>query len=297
MFELIDLRNNFMYYYDFYVSAKERSYAEAERKYYLSAGTISRSVTKLEEILELKLINTNNRGIELTIDGERIFKKLDEIFSNSGLTKLLNIENNTDIVLTIGTTRNISDFALSKYLIKFNKRFPHIKINIFTDSASNLNDFLINHKIDVLIDYLPNPNFSESQGFKIKPIEKFNTCFACSKEYYNEVKDNIKNICDLKNYKLIIPGASRRRQMLDEILQINNLTLDPLLQMPDCKLMADVVKENKFIGYFIEEELEEYDLIKINLEEMPKNFIGIIYHQASINNIAKEFVEIVLEKK
>lgn len=60
MFELIDLRNNFMYYYDFYVSAKERSYAEAERKYYLSAGTISRNVTKLEEILELKLILYQN---------------------------------------------------------------------------------------------------------------------------------------------------------------------------------------------------------------------------------------------
>ena len=84
--------------------------------------------------------------------------------------------------------------------------------------------------------------------------------------------------------------------MLDEILQKNNIKLIATHSMPDSKLMADFIKENDFIGYFIEEEVKEYDLIKIKLkEEMPINSIGIIYSKKTINRVAKDFIEIILK--
>ena len=84
--------------------------------------------------------------------------------------------------------------------------------------------------------------------------------------------------------------------MLDEILQKDNIKLNPKHLMPDSKLMADYIKANDYIGYFIEDELKEYDLIKIDLkEEMPKNPIGIIYPKKTINHVARDFVTTVLE--
>ena len=66
--------------------------------------------------------------------------------------------------------------------------------------------------------------------------------------------------------------------------------------MPDSKLMADFIKENDFVGYFIEDEVKEYDLVKLKLkEEMPINSIGIIYPKKTINHVAKDFVNIVLK--
>lgn len=62
MLELTELRDNFTYYHDFYFSAKERSFGEASRKYCISKSSLSRSVTKLEELLDLKLIKTSNTG-------------------------------------------------------------------------------------------------------------------------------------------------------------------------------------------------------------------------------------------
>ncbi len=82
--------------------------------------------------------------------------------------------------------------------------------------------------------------------------------------------------------------------MLDEVLQRNNIKLNPTHLMPDSKLMADYIKENDYIGYFIEDEIKEYDLMKINLkEEMPINPIGIIYSKKSINHIARDFVNTI----
>lgn len=186
---------------------------------------------------------------------------------------------------------------LSEYLTKFIKKYPNVKISIKTDSASNLNDYLLNHKIDVLLDYLPNINYSEKQDLDVKPITQYNTCFACSKSYYEKIKNDIKSLNDLVRYKLVISGSSRRRQMLDEILQKNGIELNPNHLMPDSKLMADFIKDNDLIGYFIEDELKEYDLVKIELkEEMPTNPIGIIYPKKTINHVAKDFVKIITEK-
>lgn len=296
MFEFNDLRGNFSYYYDFYISAKEKSYSEAGRKHNISQSSLSRSVQQLEKILDLKLLKTNNKGFELTLDGERIYNKLDKFFNSIDVFSTDELSSNLDVVLTIGTTRNIADFVLSDYLSEFIKLYPSVKINIKTDSASNLNEYLVNHKIDVLIDYLPNINYSEKLDLEVKPITQYKTCFACSKTYYEKIKDKVKNLKDLINYDLVISGSSRRRQMLDEILQINGIELNPNYQMPDSKLMADFIKKNDFVGYFIEDEVKEYDLVKLELEEeMPINSIGIIYPKKTINHVAKDFVNIVLK--
>lgn len=293
MFKLYDLRNNFTYYHDFYISAKEKNYAEAGRKNNISGSSLTRSVKELESILKLQLVSTNNKGFELTLDGERLFKDLEKFFDSINVFTAEELASNLDVILTIGTTRNIADFGLSKFLTKFNQNYPDVKYRIFTDSATNLNDYLLNRKIDVLIDYLPNNNYSEKFDLEIKPIAQFTTCFACSKTYYEKIKNDIHSLKDLSKYTLVISGSSRRRQMLDEILQKDNIKLDPQHLMPDSKLMADFIKDNDYIGYFMEDELKEYDLVKIELkEEMPVNPIGIIYPK-NINRVARDFIKIV----
>ena len=69
----------------------------------------------------------------------------------------------------------------------------------------------------------------------------------------------------------------------------------PTIEMPDSKLMADFVKNNEYIGYFIKEEVEEYGLVPLKLDvKMPQNCIGMIYSKNTISLIAKKFIDIVL---
>lgn len=295
-----NLRYNLPFLYDFYYVAKSKSYSKAAEVYNVSQPSLSRNIKLLEESLGIKLINTSNKGIELTNDGEELYKQLDIMFSVFNNYNKNNLDGTTELVgkITIGTTRNIADNRLSQYLSIFNQQYPNVKIKIITDSASNLNNYLLNHKIDVLIDYVPNLNFSEKDEMDIKQIGYFDTCFACSKEFYNEYGDNIKNLKDLSNYNLVISGASRRRQMLDEVLTPLNINLEPKIEMPDSKLMADFVKQNEYIGYFVMEEVETFNLVPLKLDvEMPKNYIGMIYGKNTINFITRKFIELVLENK
>ena len=298
---MFDIRNNFTLFFDFYVVAKELSFSKAAEKYSLSQANLSRNVQDLESILELTLLNRDKKGINsLTSDGEKLYNLLDKTFSNFEDYESNYLQNSDELKgkLTIGTTRNIFDNKLPFYLDLFYKKYPDVEISIITDSAKNLNDYLLNHKIDVLIDYLPQINFGEKYNIEVESIGSFETCFACSKEFYEKNANDIKTLKDLNNYALVIPGASRRKQMLDSILQSLNIKLNPIMEMPDSKGMAEFIKNNHCIGYFIKEEVKAYELVPLELkEEMPQNNIGIIYSKNTINRIAKAFIELVLENK
>lgn len=281
-----DLRNNLHLLYDFYIVVKANSFSDAAKNNYVSQSNLSRNIKKLEEIMNLKLLNTSNKGFELTNDGLMLYNKLDIMFSN------VNSEEMSDITLTIGTTRNIADILLSKYILKFKEKFPNVKLKIIIDNAESLDIFLSKHKIDILIDYLPHINYNNSSDLKTEKIASFENSFACSINFINTEK--IKTLKDLQDYKLIIPGFSRRKQFLNDLLQSQNIDLNPIMQLPDSKLMADLVKDTDYIGYFIKEEIRYYGLKEIKLKEkMPVNHIGIIYYKSYINNIAKEFIKIV----
>lgn len=297
---MYDLRNNLPLLYDFYLVAKSKSYSRAAENYNVSQPSLSRNVKLLEDTMKMKLVNRNNKGIELTNDGEELFKQLDIMFSTFKVYNKNNLVDSNELSgkIIIGTTRNIADNRLSQYLTIFNKQYPNVKIKIVTDSASNLNNYLLSHKIDVLIDYVPKINFTEKDNMEIQQIGNFDTCFACSKEFYDKYGKKIKSLSDLLNYNLVVSGASRRRQMLDEVLTPYNIKLEPKIEMPDSKLMADFVKKNEYIGYFVKEEVNTFNLVPLKLDiEMPKNHIGLIYSKTTINLVTQKFIELVLKNK
>lgn len=292
-----NIRNILPMLYDYYLVATEMSFSAAAEKNFLSQSNLSRSVRNLENALGMQLINRTNKGISLTKDGEEVYSRVDEIFNK--LKKYdFNSENDlSEGNLIIGTTRNISDYKMLNYIAAFNKLYPKVKISFLIDSATNLNNYLMNHKIDVLIDYLPHINYSAKFNTIVKPIGHFDTCFACSQNFYNKISDKVLSVKDLNKYNLVLPGNSRRRQILDEFLQVNDIILDSKMEMPDSKLMADFVNNNDYIGYFIKDEAQMHNLVELEVkEQMPVNPIGIIYFKDNLNSITKKFIDLVLEE-
>ena len=219
---------------------------------------------------------------------------IDKLFPQKEEKKLKNSK--LSGTLTIGTTRNIADNKLSKYILKLTKLYPEISVKVWIDNASNLSEMLKKHTIDVLIDYLPFKNDYENKDVIIQKIDSFKTFFACNKNFYEKEKNNIKKISDLNNYNLIIPGSSRRRDILENLLQQVNVKLVAKIQIPDSKLMADLVLNSNYIGYFIEEEINLYNLAKIHLNvETPDNEIGLIYYKSSVSEETSKLIEIILE--
>lgn len=288
-----EVRDDIQLLYDFWVVAKEGKLNVAADLLYTSSSNLSKRISTLEGYMNQTLMIRDNKGVKLTPAGEQLFKRI-----GSEMDSLTSIYDTSDKKgsLIIGTTRNIADNYLSKNLIEFKKNYPNVFIKIVTDNAANLNSYLIEHKIDFLIDYFPQINFIEKYNFETKILSEFKTCFACNKDFYKKIGNNITSLKELNNYNLVIPGSSRRRQMLDEILQRNNVVLNPTIEMPDSKLMVDFVKNTEYIGYFIKEELNDTDLIELNInEDLPLNSFGIVYLKNYNSNYhVKNFIKLIL---
>ena len=104
----------------------------------------------------------------------------------------------------------------------------------------------------------------------------------------------VKELTKQDNILQITPSGSAIECITDAPNVFRLCFTDPL----QGTTMADFVKENEYIGYFVKEEVETFDLVPLILDiEMPKNYIGMIYSKNTINLITKKFIELVLENR
>ena len=56
---------------------------------------------QLKKILDLKLVNTNNKGFELTLDSNRLYKQLNDFLNIIDIFSARQLFTNLDVVLTM----------------------------------------------------------------------------------------------------------------------------------------------------------------------------------------------------
>ena len=127
-----NFRNNLPMFYDFYIVAKEGSYSKAAEKTLTSKSNFHRTIKALEENLNLELFIKTNKGVKLTLDGEKLYKELDNMFGKNIFKTEINDKELTGTI-KIGTTRNISDYKLEKHLTEFINQHPNVDIKIIQE--------------------------------------------------------------------------------------------------------------------------------------------------------------------
>ena len=66
----------FDYYKIFYYVAKNKSFTKAAEELYISQPNITRTIKKLEEMLDISLFSRNNHAVNLTPEGEEFYKRI-----------------------------------------------------------------------------------------------------------------------------------------------------------------------------------------------------------------------------
>lgn len=289
----MDLRNLLPLYYDFYIVAREGNITQASMLYHIAQPTLSKNIRLLEEEIKIPLFSRTNKGVELTIEGEKLYKRLDSIFCSFCHSPQEVSDEDLEGSLRVGVTRNVVDARLGEYLSFFHSKFPKVKIIIDMNSPQILKHLLTTHKIDILIDYLPNADYFDGSDLIVKTFGKFDTCFACSQDFFNTHDLSDLTVKDLSKFDLVLPGPSRRRQFLDDYLQERNLVLQSNVEFQDWKFALEYVLRSDSIGYFIQDEIANTKLVPLNVHsELPQVCFGFIYSKNSFNPITLKFIQL-----
>ncbi len=289
---------NLNLYKVFYYVATTKSFKKASEILCVSQPAISKQIKNLEEILNVKLFYRYNKGIELTTEGNLLLEQIEKVnFYLEVSEKYINASKELDSGrLVIGCQSHIASFYLLDIVERFIKDYSGIKIDIVSDSTSELLDGLKHHKIDFVID-----NYSEDElpiEFNIEKLDTFETIFICN----NECKYNIKSIKDLNNVSLVLPlERSSMRRNIEKTLRDNGVVPNVALSVDTTKLIISSVEKSIGIGYVIKEcvkeELENKQLKEIKLDcELPKFGLRLVYNKDYLSYPAIKFIKEYINK-
>lgn len=283
---------NLNLYKVFYYVATYKSFNEAAERLYVSQPAISKQIKQLEDILEVKLFNRYNKGIELTNEGKILFEQVDEMFyhldlSNKNISlakKMMTGE------VIIGCPSHIASFYLLAIIERFKKDYPEIIVRIDSSSTADLTQKLEKHRIDFIVDSLPID--IDKKNFIIKPLKKLETIFIASNHFKINSKEELSKICCI-----LPPEKSSMRKELDKILKKNDINLNIGLIVETTDLIISSVKRNIGIGYVIRDavvndiEIDQLKEVKFDFK-LPALEINVVYS----NSYLSYPVEILLKK-
>ncbi|WP_275435929.1 LysR family transcriptional regulator [Vibrio sp. Of14-4] len=96
----------------------------------IQKSSVSRAISRLEESLEIKLIERNTRHLKLTSDGQQFFNQVEPLVKNLNHIKQQVYSQSLKGPLSIATTFAFSREILSPKLTTFTERYPEIRLSI-----------------------------------------------------------------------------------------------------------------------------------------------------------------------
>lgn len=279
--------------------ATSNSFLEAADKLYISQPAISKSISKLEQSLHVKLFYRENKGITLTQSGEILLKYLRESKNilRSCERELLSVNNIENGKIIIGVQSHIARNYLLDKIKHFKEKHPTFKIEILDMPTTIMLKYLVEKKIDFIID--SSPVDSIYKNIDITPIAILNTCFISNQ---NEIIQ-INKIEDLDKFSLIMPPLeSNIRKNLNSYFRNYKYEFKPLFEFDTEELIIESVKKGFGIGYIIEPsdkaQLNNNKLNKVTFNySLPKIEITLVTVDSYLNNASKLFINEEIEKE
>ena len=134
----------------FYKIATEKSISKVAQNNHISQPALSQQMQRLEEELDVKLLERSNRGIELTRAGQ-ILQKYAVQFMNlySDLKEELNNLNTGNNTFHITATSVACNYALPCSLYKVNRQFPDYTFHLASAPSSDVIRQVLDERTDL----------------------------------------------------------------------------------------------------------------------------------------------------
>ncbi len=134
----------------FYKIAAEKSISKVAQSNHISQPALSQQMQRLEEELDVKLLERSNRGIELTPAG-KIFQKYAVQFMGlySDLKEELDNLHTGNNTFHVAATPVACNYALPCSLYKVNQRFPHYTFRLSGEPSSSVIRQVLDDRTDL----------------------------------------------------------------------------------------------------------------------------------------------------
>lgn len=288
---------NYELYKVFYHVAATLSFSEASKQLFISQSAVSQSIKVLEKKLNQKLFIRSTKRVQLTPEGEILFKHIQPAMNliKQGETQLLEANTLNGGQLRIGASDTICRYYLVPYLNQFHKQYPRIHIKVTNQTSIQCAALLEHGQVDLIVVNYPNSALSEHHIFKT--INEFHDVFVANRQYF-PLEHQALSLPDLqKNPILMLDRKSTTSEFLHSIFQRSHLDLAPEIELSSNDLLIDLARIGLGIAFVpdfcIPPDDKDLFILKLEEELPPRQMVAAFNEKLPVSQTAAQFMEML----
>lgn len=280
----------------FVTVAKYKNITKASEELYISQPAISNSIKDLENDLEIELFIRKNKGVELTLFGQELYKSIkDKIdFFDKLDTYVLSYKDLNQGVLRIGSHSSNSNTIIMKCLNLFAKKFPNIKIVMERDNEDNLFKKLENNQLDLI--FCDESN--KTKNFDCLFTYNIDYKLIGSEHYYKLFKEGKYSLKNFPKEDLILPSKNNSsRKLINKYFDEKNIKLTPKYELEDYMLLYYFVKNGLGIAFvnadYYKNQIEKKEVYLLENISINARKFSCLINPENQNIALEKFKEII----
>ena len=288
---------NYELYKVFYHVAITLSFSEASKQLFISQSAVSQSIKVLEKKLNQKLFIRSTKRVQLTPEGEILFKHIEPAMNliKQGENQLLEAHTLNGGQLRIGASDTICRYYLVPYLNQFHKQFPHVHIKVTNQTSIACASLLEHGQVDFIVVNYPNSALSSTHIPRV--INEFHDVFVANRQYF-PLDGREVTLASLQKYPiLMLDRKSTTSEFLHSMFQKSHLDLVPEIELSSNDLLIDLARIGLGIAFVPDFCIptDDKDLFVVKLkEELPKRQMVVAYNERMpISQTAKQFMSML----
>lgn len=281
---------NLELYRIFKIVADEKNITRASEKLNISQPAVSKHIHNLENELNIKLFYRNNKGLELTELGQKIY---DDIKVCINILENIKLKYGSVKSINLGTHVTVFNKVLGKNLSQYYKKYPDVMINIDRSDLAELFLKLESQELDIVVSKKDDSYINEKIKF-IKLMDLHDILIVNNK--YNDFSSKV-TLERLKDKLIYMPRKSSitTRNFFESIKDLPNNDIH--FSNLNYKTLIEILKYDANIGLVTEEafleELDSKEFVKIETDFKIKPieygiYINIENKFKELNNLIKE---------
>ena len=274
------------------------NFSEASKALFITQSTLSQQIRQLENEFDTILFERNSHEVSLTEAGQQFMRYARKVIIDVDdcTQKMDDLKNMLTGELNIGVTFTFSPL-LTETVLEFMKQYPHVRLNVFYKTMSELMDMLQRREVDFVLAFKPT-----DRNDKIESHVLFNNHLSVVvSEQHSLAKRKSLTLDDLAPYDAAMPARGlQARNSFDDMIHSVNSKLKIRVELNDVSILLKLIKQSKLITILAEATIHDEDgLVAIPLEMAGSDMEGCIHllKQAYVKNSAREFYRLLSQSR
>ncbi|MCB6901248.1 LysR substrate-binding domain-containing protein [Hoylesella buccalis] len=274
------------------------NFSEASKALFITQSTLSQQIRQLENEFDTILFERNSHEVSLTEAGKQFMRYARKVMIDVDdcTQKMDDLKNMLTGELNIGVTFTFSPL-LTETVLEFMKLYPHVRLNVFYKTMSELMDMLQRREVDFVLAFKPT-----DRNDKIESHVLFNNHLSVVvSEHHSLAKRKSLTLDDLAPYDAAMPARGlQARNSFDDMIHSENSKLKIRVELNDVSILLKLIKQSKLVTILAEATIHDEDgLVAIPLEMAGNDMEGCIHllKQAYVKNSAREFYRLLSQSR